>query len=274
MRLAKALDERGEKTPSGGQWHYGKGGPIGLTRFIKAHMPEGLLVTQQSTVAHGGACLTIEHKGTQASLSYDSTQQSTEDDIGAQKHTDLTVSQEHTGEYDMGCETPAHESTHESVAHSSIREHTEESVPQPYDIDTQADAPHTSAHRTTEIVESEPVPQESTESHEPSCEMPAHNVIQMSEKDAFDLRELLVWWRERRDQLDTMSVAREERPAFKGPRNTTKTVRLSEAMARAAEKYAARHRAQTGGTFSGLCEWLIWQALGRPETFVIQENTE
>ncbi|MEW6137826.1 MAG: hypothetical protein AB1733_06275 [Thermodesulfobacteriota bacterium] len=41
-RLAKELDRRGMKTPSGGQWHYDVAGPLGLTRFIKKHMREGL----------------------------------------------------------------------------------------------------------------------------------------------------------------------------------------------------------------------------------------
>jgi predicted solute-binding protein len=87
------------------------------------------------------------------------------------------------------------------------------------------------------------------------------------------LAQLVEWWREQRENPVPIGAS-EERPVFKGPRDATKTVRLSEPMARAAESYARKHRAQTGGTFSGLCEWLIWQALGRPEKFVAQENTE
>lgn len=96
--------------------------------------------------------------------------------------------------------------------------------------------------------------QEHTVSHEITREMPAHNVIQIDPTDAADLAQLLQWWRERRAQLDTMQLAREERPAFKRTSTQTKTVRLSSDMALAAERYAHKRRSQTGWTFSGLCE--------------------
>jgi len=172
-------------------------------------------------------------------------------------------------------ETPAHESIQVSTYADSTQENppsaTDTQEPTEYDVSTHGHTVYDqSAQPNTDLT----VSQEHTPSHDLPCEMPAHNVIQLDPKDAAYLGELLAWWRERRDQLDTMQIGREERPAFKGPRDTTKTVRLSEAMARAAEKYAAKHRAQTGGTFSGLCEWLIWQALGRPDRFVTQVNTE
>jgi len=258
-KLSRELDARGISPLKGGKWGENSS-KLGNWWRDNKHL------------------LALQDGSTQESTAYASgTQQPTSYDASIHENTELTVSHQNTGEHDIACETPAYASTHTSAPHSSIREHTEESVLQPYAIDTQVDAEHTSTQSPTEIVESvEPdvVPQETTLSHDPSGEMPAHNVIQMDPKDAADLAELLMWWRERRCQLDTMQITHEERPRFNRGQTDTKTVRLSSDMARAAEKYAAKHRSQTGGTFSRLCEWLLWQALGRPEKFVTQENTE
>lgn len=62
-----------------------------------------------------------------------------------------------------------------------------------------------------------------------------------------------------------------ERPIFRGNRSALKTIRLKSDMARAAERYAVKHRAKTGGTFSGLVELLLWDALGRPDAFTQPE---
>lgn len=161
--------------------------------------------------------------------------------------------------------------------YNSTQPLTEEAVTHDHTCGIQPQDIEVIPEKDTLIIQStepEPVTREYAEAHDVICETPAHSSIQLDPKDHADLTELLIWWRTKRGELTTVVSTAQERPLFKRDKTVTKTVRLSDTMAKAAEKYAARHRAQTGGTFSGLCEWLIWQALGRPEKFVTQVNIE
>ena len=60
----------------------------------------------------------------------------------------------------------------------------------------------------------------------------------------------------------------EERPEFKRGKTTTRSVRLSKDMLKAAEKKARQEKIRTGGSFNSLVEWLIWQYLDRDAKFI------
>jgi hypothetical protein len=67
----------------------------------------------------------------------------------------------------------------------------------------------------------------------------------------------------------TEEAAKGERPKFKrGKETSTRTVRLGNQLIGDAEEYARTHRAETGGTFSGLVELLLWERLGRKSKYL------
>jgi hypothetical protein len=99
-----------------------------------------------------------------------------------------------------------------------------------------------------------------------------------------DLRAMLKWWKESAASPSQVITPAHSglanitaRPAFKrsgggGERTPTKTIRLGAEMVQRAEKAAKKHKAVTGGTFSGLVEVLIWQYLGCPDDLL--QDTE
>lgn len=251
MKLSRELDARGIAPLRGGTWGENSSKLGNFWRINKRLLDDSTqeitesYISTRSTDAHSlppesapAACQTPEHESTQTSAYDDSTH----------GHTLEPATQENTVSDAPVCETGDY---------SSI----------------QTDLPHESTQSLTET-EPEIVGREHVLSHKTTCKTQAHTGIQLDPQDAVDLRELLTWWRTKRSELMTAGSTAQERPLFKRDRTVTKTVRLSDTMAKAAESYARKHRAQTGGTFSGLCEWLIWQALGRPEKFVTQVNIE
>jgi hypothetical protein len=90
-----------------------------------------------------------------------------------------------------------------------------------------------------------------------------------------ELHEMLAWWKTRKDELMPKPI--EERPLFKRVPSTTRSVRIGADLALDAERYALKHRAETGGSFSGFVELLLWQRLGRRHKYlqpVPQANTQ
>ncbi len=83
-----------------------------------------------------------------------------------------------------------------------------------------------------------------------------------------ELERMLQWWRQ--EQATTVEDTGKPRPKFKrGKDTTTRTVRLGTALIKDAEKYAKKHEAETGGTFSGLVELLLWERLGKKSKHII-----
>jgi hypothetical protein len=72
-------------------------------------------------------------------------------------------------------------------------------------------------------------------------------------------RELLIKYREQ------PIAPQRQRPEFKREKTTTATVRISGALHEAALKFAQERKDLSGGTFNGLVEFLLWQALGSDE---------
>lgn len=154
--------------------------------------------------------------------------------------------------------------TQDSLQDSVAQSHTAPEEPAPVTQSTTSRTPTLS----------DTAPQCSTTgSEDPDVTQRNTSVTQISPEMLAELGEMLAWWRDRRESGMT-GFAVEERPAFDRRDTLTKTVRLDARMVRAAEKYAQKHRSLTGGTFSGLVELLVWQALGQPERFVTQESTE
>jgi len=104
-----------------------------------------------------------------------------------------------------------------------------------------------------------------------------HTVLQLPPETVQDLLIMLTWWKEHGKGIDMQAATPvQKRPNFKrgSSKDTgTKTVRLSKGLIRDAERYAKRHT-WTGGTFNGLVELLIWEALGRPEKHIIPESDD
>jgi hypothetical protein len=98
--------------------------------------------------------------------------------------------------------------------------------------------------------------------------------IHLDPADHDALLELISWWKQNRGAVATTTQPITERPAFKGNRDATKTIRLTKDMARAAERYIRKHRGETGGNFSAWVELLIFDALGRPAALVELDNDQ
>ena len=99
--------------------------------------------------------------------------------------------------------------------------------------------------------------------------------VKFDESAMRDLAELLDWWRKRKESgIDTVKSEIAVRPNFKrgGKEDTvTRSVRIGKELAEAAEKRARIERALTGGSFSGLVEYLLWDFLGRDPKFLEAE---
>lgn len=85
----------------------------------------------------------------------------------------------------------------------------------------------------------------------------------LSSEEVASLREIIAWWKSRKMGLGEI----ERRPIFKGePRNTGIKIN-GELLNRALQK-AKKERLRTGGSLSGLVEWLLWKYLDEPEDLI------
>lgn len=81
-----------------------------------------------------------------------------------------------------------------------------------------------------------------------------------------DLTKMVNEWKQAEATPQTTG---ERRPKFKrGADTSTRTVRLGNQLIRDAERYAEKHKRETGGTFSGLVELLLWERLGRSSKYL------
>lgn len=81
----------------------------------------------------------------------------------------------------------------------------------------------------------------------------------LTDTEVRELRELLIKYRQQPIAPKRM------RPELKLDRTTTATVRISKALHEAALKFAQERKGLSGGTFNGLVEFLLWQALASDE---------
>lgn len=136
-------------------------------------------------------------------------------------------------------------------------------------------SPQTDIHEETESTQEHTgvtLQEELLESVSSASETRPHPVTQLDPDMLDDLAEMVEWWRAQREHLQAPQVVHEERPVFDRKKTVTKTIRLGETMESDATIYALKHRALTGGTFSGLVEWLIWQVLGKGEKYTKGEK--
>jgi len=116
---------------------------------------------------------------------------------------------------------------------------------------------------------------DATDEPEHPSEEPTTVLGQFDEEALNDLNEILAWWRERKEAgKEAERPKMEIRPDFKrGGKGATVTrsVRIGKALAKSAEKKAKQEKALTGGSFSGLVEFLLWDYLGRDERFLETE---
>lgn len=298
--LADTLNFLGVNTLRGRTWT-----PVNLRNFMTryAHtVPQSHTVTrdapQENTAEHStgdahtvsqehtsdleisdqGPCHTGEHTSTQVDLSHVSTQCETpgDPDVYAgvpQEHTEDSVLPTHTA---VISEPEKRQNAHGLTDEPVIPEHTVSHTTDRHTTAHRSTQPETSHMRTQRLTEPDITPLSHTSAQgntEQDVAQENTPVTQIPTDMLAELREMLDWWREQRGSAMQRTGVGEERPAFKRGRTVTKTVRLSDAMAREAERYAMKHRFQTGGTFSGLVELLVWRALGQPEKYVAHENT-
>jgi hypothetical protein len=85
----------------------------------------------------------------------------------------------------------------------------------------------------------------------------------LSSEEIVTLREIISWWESRRMGLETV----ERRPVFKGQTRNT-GIKINEELLNRAVQKARKERLRTGGSFSGLVEWLIWKYLDEPDDLI------
>jgi hypothetical protein len=99
--------------------------------------------------------------------------------------------------------------------------------------------------------------------------------VKFDESTMRELAELLEWWRARKEAgIDKVTQEIAVRPNFKrGGKSdsVTRSIRIGKDLAEAAEKRAKKEKALTGGSFSGLVEYLLWDFLGRDPKFLETE---
>jgi hypothetical protein len=77
-----------------------------------------------------------------------------------------------------------------------------------------------------------------------------------------EVRRMLEWWKDQGGDAASLPTPLGERPRFDRSNAVRGTVRLGKALYNEASKWAAKHRLETGGNFSGLVELLLWRHLG------------
>jgi|GEM_PF-7033822 len=89
----------------------------------------------------------------------------------------------------------------------------------------------------------------------------------LTDEEIEDMRRMLQWWKFSRDEKGGI-----QRPKFKrGSETQVITIRLGTEMVQAAKQYAKQHRDISGGTLSGLIEFLIWHTLSCDPKFTDAE---
>lgn len=91
---------------------------------------------------------------------------------------------------------------------------------------------------------------------------------QLTDTEIREIRELLIKYRQQ------PIAPQRQRPEFKREKTTTATVRISGALHEAALRFAKEHKDLSGGTFNGLVEFLLWQALGSDEKYLKADASE
>lgn len=85
----------------------------------------------------------------------------------------------------------------------------------------------------------------------------------LSSEEIAALREIISWWESRSIGLETF----ERRPIFKGQTRNT-GIKINEELLNRAVQKAKKERLRTGGSLSGLVEWLIWKYLDEPDDLI------
>jgi hypothetical protein len=91
---------------------------------------------------------------------------------------------------------------------------------------------------------------------------------QMSTEEVSTMKDMIQWWEENQGRPKLTEV----RPEFDRSETAVKTLRISKTLCEAAEEKAAKDRALTRGSFSGLVEYLLWSYLDRDEKFLRKEQ--
>lgn len=85
----------------------------------------------------------------------------------------------------------------------------------------------------------------------------------LSSEEVASLREIMAWWKSRKMGLKEV----ERRPIFRGETRNTGIKINRELLNRALQK-AKKERLRTGGSLSGLVEWLLWKYLDEPDDLI------
>lgn len=85
----------------------------------------------------------------------------------------------------------------------------------------------------------------------------------LSPEEVGTVRDMISWWESRRMRLDEI----ERRPVFKGATRNT-GININEELLNRAVQKAKKERLRTGGSLSGLVEFLLWKYLDEPDDII------
>ena len=85
----------------------------------------------------------------------------------------------------------------------------------------------------------------------------------LSPEEVGTVRDMISWWESRRMRLDEI----ERRPIFKGQTRNT-GININEELLNRAVQKAKKERLRTGGSLSGLVEFLLWKYLDEPQDII------
>jgi hypothetical protein len=85
----------------------------------------------------------------------------------------------------------------------------------------------------------------------------------LSPEEVGTVRDMIQWWESRRMRLDEI----ERRPVFKGATRNT-GININEELLNRAVQKAKKERLRTGGSLSGLVEFLLWKYLDEPQDII------
>jgi len=85
----------------------------------------------------------------------------------------------------------------------------------------------------------------------------------LSPEEVGTVRDMIQWWESRRMRLDEI----ERRPVFKGTTRNT-GININEELLNRAVQKAKKERLRTGGSLSGLVEFLLWKYLDEPQDII------
>ena len=95
-----------------------------------------------------------------------------------------------------------------------------------------------------------------------------HTRVELDQGSLSELLAMLAWWKDNKERLSRPESPLALRPHFTHGKLKTKRIRMNERLWEDAQKVAKQQTEISGGTLSGLLEYLVWRHLGSQEKHV------